>query len=249
MGKGDTLTMKISVMLPAYQEAENLKIILPELKNTLDKMMSLQDYEIIVVDTMESMDTAEKVCEDNGARYVHRRGGNSYGDAIRTGINEALGYYFVVMDADGSHSPKDIKRFYEVMLSEKCDLVIGSRYCEGGDTDNPRILKFMSWVLNITYRVLFRLNVKDVSDSYRMYKSSQIKELRLECDNFDIVEEILIKLNIKNKLFKIIEVPIYFNKRAYGTSKRDLGRFIISYISTIRKLKRIEKNSMKEEQR
>ena len=236
--------MKISVMLPAYQEAENLKNILPVLKDVLCRTFSEGEYEILVVDTMQPMDDTEEVCRENGVRHIRRRGGDRYGDAIRTGIAEAHGEYFVLMDADGSHSPEDIARFYEVMRQGNCDLVIGSRYCKGGDTDNPFILKFMSWALNVTYRVLFGLKVKDVSDSFRMYKTEQIRELELECENFDIMEEILIQLNIRNKGFRIVEVPIYFNKRAAGTSKRSLLKFIVSYLGTIRRLKQIEKRTV-----
>ena len=182
------------------------------------------------------MDNTEEICKKYGAKYVNRRGGNFYGDAIRTGFDEAYGKYIVVMDADGSHGPDDIVRLYDAMRSGKPDLVIGSRYCKGGNTDNNFVLKAMSWILNFTYRVAFGLKVKDMSDSFRLYKAEQAKRLSLECDNFDIVEEILIKLYLSKKGFTITEVPIYFNKRQGGKSKRDLGKFILSYAHTMNKL-------------
>lgn len=99
----------------------------------------------------------------------------------------------------------------------------------------------MSWMLNVAYRVIFNLKVKDVSDSFRMYKSEQIKALQFECDNFDIVEEILIKLNLAAASFRVKEVPISFNKRAAGESKRDLLKFIKSYFVTMRRLLDIQR--------
>lgn len=120
--------MKISVVLPAYLEAENLKNILPSIHEALKKL----EHEIIVVDTMESMDDTQEICDRNQARYVARRNGNLYGDAIRTGFEEAEGKYIVVMDADGSHDPNEIVNFYTAMKTEKYDLIIGSRYCKGG---------------------------------------------------------------------------------------------------------------------
>lgn len=228
--------MTISVVLPAYQEAENLKNILPNIHTVLAEV----EHEILVIDTMTPMDDTPAVCREHNTRYIPRTGGNLYGDAIRTGFASASGTYTVIMDADGSHDPKEILNFLRAMDQGETDLVIGSRYCKGGYTDNNFILRFMSWVLNVTYRVLFGLKVKDVSDSFRMYKTAQIQQLKLECDNFDIVEEILIKLSYTFQPYVIRELPISFNKRAAGESKRDLVKFIISYLTTIRKLLRIK---------
>lgn len=233
--------MTISVVLPAYQEAENLKNILPNIHEVLKDV----DHEVLVIDTMEPMDNTEEVCRENHTRYIPRTGGNLYGDAIRTGFASATGKYTVIMDADGSHDPREILNFLEVMEQGKTDLVIGSRYCKGGYTDNNFILRFMSWALNVTYRVFFGLKVKDVSDSFRMYKTQQIQQLQFECDNFDIVEEILIKLSYSFDPYIIRELPISFNKRVAGESKRDLVKFIISYITTIRKLLRIKHSTVK----
>ncbi len=233
--------MKISVILPAYLEAENLVNILPLIHSALRDL----DYEILVVDTMNPMDNTREICIKNGARYISRRNGNLYGDAIKTGFEDADGEYLVVMDADGSHNPKDIVTFYEKMSTGEYDIIIGSRYCKGGYTDNPAVLILMSWVLNVAYRVAFNLKVKDVSDSFRMYKSEQIKNLRFECDNFDIVEEILIKLSLTVTPFRVKEVPISFNKRAAGESKRDLIKFIKSYFVTMRKLLAIKRKVTK----
>lgn len=233
----------ISVVLPAYQEAENLRMILPKLKEALEKTGA--GYEVLVIDTVEKMDDTQEVCLANGVTYVTREGGNLYGDAMRTGFAKAAGEYIVVMDADGSHDPNDILRFYEEMQKEHWHLVIGSRYCKGGYTDNNFVLKTMSWMLNVTYRIVFGLNVQDVSDSYRMYQADLLKKLVLECNNFDIVEEILIKLHYTNNPFLVKEVPISFNKRVAGESKRDLLKFIFSYFTTMRKLLGM-KNSAKE---
>ena len=233
--------MTISVVLPAYQEAENLKNILPNIHAVLKDV----EHEILVIDTMTPMDDTEAICRKNNTRYVPRTGGNLYGDAIRTGFASATGKYTVIMDADGSHDPREILNFLSVMEQGQTDLVIGSRYCKGGYTDNNFILRFMSWALNVTYRVFFGLKVKDVSDSFRMYKTQQIQQLQFACDNFDIVEEILIKLSYSFDPYIIRELPISFNKRVAGESKRDLVKFIISYITTIRKLMQIKRGTTK----
>ena len=233
----------ISVVLPAYEEEKNLINILPQIKTIL--INNRLEYEILVVDTMKPMDNTCLVCEKNGVTYVLRENGNNYGDAIRTGFSKANGEYIVVMDADGSHDPKEIPVFYDAIQNPNIDVVIGSRYCKGGYTENNFILKFMSWALNVTYRLLFSLKVKDVSDSFRMYRAEQIKNLELECDDFDVVEEILIKLSLYNKPFVAEEIPISFNKRVEGKSKRDLIKFIFSYIKTIKRLMIIRRGYIK----
>lgn len=232
--------MDISIVLPAYQEAENLKSILPRLRKVLEKK-DLQ-YEILVIDTMTPMDDSKKICEENNVCYIPRKNGNLYGDAIRTGFSKGQGKFLVVMDADGSHNPEDVLRFYDEMEKGKYNLIIGSRYCKGGYTDNNFILRFMSYVLNLTYRVLFGLRVKDVSDSFRMYRTEDLRKITLECDNFDIVEEILIKLHFQIGGFTVKEIPISFSKRVAGESKRDLVKFIFSYLQTISKLMKIKRN-------
>ena len=194
---------------------------------------------------MEPLDGTEDICnlyKDSCVKYIPRRGGNFYGDAIRTGIEESDGDYLIILDADGSHNPKDILRLYDEIKKNDFDVVIGSRYMKGGYTDNNFILRLMSYVLNVTYRLLFKLNVKDVSDSYRIYNLSKLKNIKLKCDNFDIVEEILIRLKRTYSDIKISEIPISFNKRVYGESKRDLFKFIFSYFKTIYRLKKMEKD-------
>lgn len=120
-------------------------------------------------------------------------------------------------------------------------MVIGSRYCKGGYSDNPVVLKTIYIVLNVAYRILFQIPVRDVSDSYRMYQAGKLKEICLICNNFDIVEEILIKLRYADSSFKVKEIPVSFHKRVNGKSKRNLLKFILSYILTMKHLLQLKK--------
>lgn len=235
--------MNLSVVLPAYKEAENLKTLLPQIKR---KLMEINiEHEILVIDAMNEIDNTKKVCQENNVIYVNRKNGDSYGDAIRTGIKEANNEYLLIMDADGSHSPDELYKLIEEC--EKNDIVIGSRYIKNGKTENNIILIFMSWMVNVAYRIFLNIKVKDISNSLRIYRTKDIKYIELESNNFDIVEEILIKLCLKNKDYKIKEVPITFRKRREGKSKRKLGKFILSYINTMKKLIKIRKMSLKNE--
>ncbi|GAP71534.1 glycosyl transferase family protein [Candidatus Symbiothrix dinenymphae] len=228
--------MELSIVIPAYKEAENLDIILPKIKEAVKGI----DHEIIIIDTMEAMDNTEAVCTKHAVKYFHREGGNTYGDAIRTGFQKAAKEYLLVMDADGSHSPDDFHKMFEDCADY--DLTIGSRYVKGGKTDNPAILVFMSQVVNVCYRIVLGVKVKDVSNSFRVYRTKDVQKLHLDCSNFDLVEEILIKLSINNKNYRIREVPTSFKKRMYGESKRDLVMFAFSYIGSLSKLVKIKAN-------
>ena len=230
--------MILSVVLPCYQEADNLDNLLPKIKSILSDMGV--ESEILVIDTMTEMDNTRNICDKYDVKYIPRSGGNSYGNAIRTGIEKADGKYILFMDSDGSHNPEDIQRLYSTIVNQNDDIVIGSRYIKGGSTENPFVLVFMSYLLNISYKIVFNLNIKDVSNSFRIYDFDKLKNIKLECDNFDIVEEILIKEKNKHKKLKISEIPISFNKRMYGESKRDLINFIFSYLGTMAKLKKLQ---------
>jgi dolichol-phosphate mannosyltransferase len=225
--------IKISIIIPSYLEEENLKFILPRLKDELTDIG--EPFEILVIDTMQSMDNTKNVCLLNNAKYIPRENGNYYGDAIRTGIKLAKGEYTIIMDADGSHSPEFIQNLYR--SKKDCGIVIASRYIEGGSTDNNRILILMSYLTNVSYGVILNLHYKDISNSFRLYSTNYLKDLSLKCKNFDIVEEILYKIKKKHKNIRIIEIPYSFRKRMFGHTKRDLLFFVISYGITIIKLR------------
>ena len=103
--------MKLSLILACYLEEENLRLLLPRLVNEL---ITIGDtFEILIIDTMQSMDNTKDVCIENNATYISREMGNNYGDAIRTGIKYAQGEYTIFMDADGSHSPEFVHNLYK----------------------------------------------------------------------------------------------------------------------------------------
>lgn len=230
--------MKLSVLLPSYNEAENLKELIPQIKENLGKIREIE-YEILIVDSMEQLDNTESICKENDVKYYRREKGDNYGDAIRTGIKNAQNDYLLIMDADGSHSPKELGKL--INDCKNYDITIGSRYTKEGKTENGIILVLMSWIVNLVYRICLHIKVKDISNSLRIYKVEDLKKIKLECNNFDIVEEILIKLCLNNKNYKIREVPITFEKRKKGKSKRKLGKFILSYITTIKNLIKMRK--------
>jgi dolichol-phosphate mannosyltransferase len=227
------LTCSLSVVLPSYNEEENLRLLLPRIRQACAALTDA--HEIIVVDTIAPMDGTPELCAEEEIAYLNRTGGDSYGDAIRTGIAAAKGRFVICMDADGSHPPHFLADLYE--RREEADIVVASRYVEGGFTENAAVLVWMSWIVNIGYRVVLGLKCKDVSNSFKLYPGAALKALELRCNNFDIVEEILYKMVKANPQFRIMEVPFSFKKRMFGQTKRNLFAFIFSYLVTLSRLR------------
>jgi len=222
----------LSIVLPAYREEENLRVFLPRVRAAARALPI--ETEVLVIDTATPLDATADVCRRDGARHLARGPTNAYADAVRTGIAAARGQWILFMDADGSHSPELIPALFARRLD--ADVVIASRYVEGGHTENSRVLVLMSWIVNACYRVVLGLRVKDVSNSFKLYRADWLRELELRCDNFDVIEEILYKLRVGYGA-RMVEVPATFRKRMFGETKRNLVAFMLSYVVTLVRLR------------
>ena len=225
--------MAVSIVILAYKEAENLRILLPQIKESATKFE--EEYEIVIIDAAEPGDDTPAVCEENGARYVNQRY-PGFGGAFRTGIEEAKNEKFLILDGDGSHKPEYIPDLYN-LFNTGADIVIGSRYMKGGKTDDAKSSVLMSKTLNFCYRLALGLKATDLSTDYRMYHTEDLKRVGpiLKCRNYDILEEVLLRIKLLKKPNKLVikETPIYFDKRLFGESKRQLLKFIWSYFKTL----------------
>ncbi len=237
--------MGISTVLLSYQEAENLRVLIPKIIKELTLIG--EPYEIIVIDTEQKTDDTDQVCATFHARYVNQKY-PGFGGAFRTGIECANYDKFLILDSDGSHDPKYIPDLYHA-FQQGADLVIGSRYTKGGKTNDSLPSIMMSRTLNFIFRMVLDIQASDISTDYRLYKTNQLKNIKLTCRNYDILQEVLLQLKLQKPDFCIKEVPIVFQKRLYGESKRQLMRFIISYLKTLIKLIQIRTNARYQMQR
>ena len=233
-GKGlDTVDLKrgLSVSLLTYKEGENLKVLLPQIKEALG-LFDLE-YEIVVVDTEKALDDTPAVCEEHGCRYVNQRY-PGFGGAFKTAIECAAYDKFLILDGDGSHPPRYIPDMLRLFANGDYDVVIGSRYVKGGKTNDSKSSVLMSKILNTVFRIALGIKAHDISTDFRIYRTSQLKQVSLEKENYDVLQEVLLKIKLANgNALRIGEVPISFEKRLYGESKRRLIPFIISYIKTL----------------
>ena len=191
---------------------------------------------------MDPLDDTEAVCVQNDVIHIRRSGGNSDGDAVRSGIQRSRGRFVLLMDADGSHNPQVVLELWR--SRDKAEIVIGSRYVKGGATENPAVLIFMSRILNYAYQIAFHLPASDVSNSLRLYRGQQLRSLHLVSNNFDIVEEILIRLVSGRTHSTVLEIPMTFEQRKAGESKRNLPAFMLSYLSSMRRMQRFRREEL-----
>lgn len=222
--------MGISVILLAANEAENLKVLFPKIIMNLQKTGA--EYEILLIDSAYATDETPEICAlYPKVRYINQEEPR-YAGAFRTGIRYANLDHILVLDADGSHNPDVIPAIYE-KSKEGCDLVIGSRYCKGGKTNDAFLSFLMSQILNFIMRQVVGVRARDISTSFRMYRTVLLKSVHLVCTNYEVLEEVILRMKKSKKSLSIAEVPIVFEKRMYGQSKRRLFSFILTYIKTI----------------
>jgi len=218
----------ISVILPAYNEALNLQGLLPQLHAVLRPIVS--DYEILVIDRPMPGDDSVAICSEQGAHY-YTANEVGYGSALRMGIGLARGQHILVMDADGSHPVSLIPALYEAI--QHADMVIASRYVQGGKTHDTQLNIMLSKLLNGMVRLLFVCPIKDVSSSFRMYDGGKLRGLSLNARHFNIPLEILFRMQKTYPDCRIVEVPMEFQKRRQGISKRSYVVFARAYASTL----------------
>ena len=223
--------MELTVVIPSYEESENLAIIIPELKYKLSKLTF--NHEILVIDSLDGCELTKYLCEFHSIKYARRKGDNSYGAAIKTGLYLSTGEYLLVMDADGSHEINTISAMWD--SRDPNLIVVASRYVDGGTTENPGYLIALSWLVNFVFRIFLGVYCKDMSNSFRLYPGPALRDMSLISKNFDIIQEMIMLTTYKHKM-KILELPTRFQKREYGRSKRNLLVFAVSYGLTLARL-------------
>lgn len=222
------MTSKKVVIIPTYNEKENIQKIIREVLKLKD------NFHILVVDDGSPDGTGSIVKglqkEFPESLYILEREEKSgLGSAYIAGFNWSLerGYEFIIeMDADFSHNPKDLPRLYAA-CKKGADLAIGSRYCNGVSVVNWPIGRVvMSYYASTYVRKVLGMKVFDTTAGFKCYR----REV-LETIDFDNIKmrgygfQIEMKYNAYKLGFKIEEVPIIFIDRTEGTSKMSSGIF------------------------
>jgi len=235
--------VKISIVIPTYNESQNLPVLIGQLVNVFKKHKI--NGTIIIVDD-NSPDGTGIVADDLSKKetivhVIHRHEKLGIGSAYIRGIeyaNEKIASDVVfTMDSDLSHDPECIPDFIKLCI-KGCDVVVGSRYIENGEIENwPFHRKIISKGANLLASTVLGVNIHDMTTGYRCYTKKVIQTIDLnsiKSDGYSFLEEILFRC--AEKKFIICETPIVFHDRKHGKSK--LSRYeMVKFLITILRLK------------
>src|SRR3989338_1253929 len=216
---------QIAVVIPAWNEKENLDLLLPALKEVLVGMGVTA--EIVVIDG-GSRDGTRETAEKRGARVILQTE-PGYGGALRTGFAATTASYIVTMDADLSHRPVFLEEFWR--RRDEAEELIASRYVAGGRADMGWFRRLLSHILNKTYSRVLSLSIRDLSSGFRMYRREVFAGLSPSAQDFDILEEILIRVHAEG--WRILEVPFQYMARGSGRSHARLFKFGLALLKTL----------------
>ncbi|KAJ3390109.1 dolichol-P-mannose synthesis [Entophlyctis sp. JEL0112] len=225
---------KYSVLLPTYNERENLPIITWMLvKSFKDNEL---DFEIIIIDDASpdgTLEVAKELQKTFGEQYIvlrPRAGKLGLGTAYVHGIQNATGNYVFIMDADMSHHPSFIPAFIKKQKEGNYDVVTGTRYALGGGVHGWDLRrKLTSRVANYLADVLLTPGVSDLTGSYRLYKKDVLARMIAATKSKGYVFQMEMMVRARQMNFTIAEVPITFVDRVYGESKLGAAE-IVGYL-------------------
>ncbi|TMP93439.1 MAG: glycosyltransferase family 2 protein [Verrucomicrobia bacterium] len=209
--------MKVSIVIPCYNEKPTIEKIVEAVR-----LAAISSREIIIVDDF-SQDGTRAVLEEKVSqmvdRIIYHQVNRGKGAALRSGFAAATGEIILVQDADLEYSPEDYPALLEPLMSDKADVVFGSRFMGGRP---HRVLFFWHMVgnkfLTLLSNMFTNLNLTDMQTGYKAFKAPLIKSIQIEEDSFSVEPEIVAK--VAKLGCRIFEVGISYYGRTYEEGKK-----------------------------
>ncbi len=231
---------QVSVIIPTYNESENIIQILKSIGEHLPKDV---EVEAIVVDD-NSPDGTGKIVEDyiadtrNEAGYavevIHRKTKSGLSSAILDGIKHSSGETVVIMDSDFSHPPKIIPQLVEEIKSSKYDIVIASRFVPGGAINGwSTKRKLISKTAKGIAKAGLGVNESDPMSGFFAFRRKILEGIKFDAIGYKMLLELL----VKTKGSKVKEIPYTFTDRTRGSSKLDSST-MLDYVKSVWRLYR-----------
>ncbi len=222
---------QLAIVIPAWNEKENLELLLPALKEVV--AIIGVTAEIVVADG-GSRDGTRQAAERRWACVVIPKD-PGYGSALLAGFAATSAPYIVTMDADLSHRPVFLEEFWR--RRDEAEVLIASRYVPGGRADMSRFRRWLSHILNRTYSRVLSLPLRDLSSGFRMYHRDVLMGLTLVARDFDMLQEILIRVHAEG--WRILEIPFRYMSRGSGRSHVRLFKFGWAFAKTLVRMWRL----------
>ena len=213
-----------------YNEEDNVLITLNEVKKVLE---TYQSYQILTVDDGSNDQTLallEEYASKNPELVVLKHPVNmGMGRALRTGFEKAEGDVIITLDADLSYEPHYITELIQELHKNHLDIVIGSQYMDGGETEDiPFIRLFVSKMANRIVGYALDKNISTVTGILRAYRKEVIDSIEIEATGTEINPEILSKAIAIG--FEVKEIPVKLKGRKLGESKVQFRSTTISHL-------------------
>lgn len=207
--------MKLSVVIPVYNEAKSIQEILRRVQATE------LPWEIIVVDDGSqdgTRDILQQMDGQNGIRVILHEQNQGKGAAVRTGLSAARGDVILIQDADLEYDPRDYPILLRPIEEGIADVVYGSRFLGGP----RRVVMFWHMVANflltLMTNILYNTILSDMETGYKVFRRQVIEGMPLHAKRFDFEPEFTAK--VLKRHYRIFEVPISFNPRDYSEGKK-----------------------------
>jgi dolichol-phosphate mannosyltransferase len=228
--------MKLSIIIPSYNEAENITETIKGLYTVLLKEMV--DHEILVIDDNSNDNTTSVLDTLCGSipslQYYTNSGPNGFGYAVRYGLERFSGDCVAIMMADLSDDPNDLVKFYRE-LQKGYDCVFGTRWTKGGKTYGyPFLKKLINRLANNIVRISLGIRYNDCTNAFKLYKRETIMGLMpLLSPHFNLTLELPLKAIVRGYTYSVL--PNNWRNRKHGISKlkiKEMGSryfFILLY--------------------
>ena len=228
---------KLSVIIPAKNESENLQSCIGGIVEVLKKNQI--NHEVLVIDDGSTDNTPmviKKISHQYPTvRYIKNTGDNGFGRAVRLGLEKFTGDAVAIMMADQSDSPKDLVKYWKCLL-DGSDCAFGSRFIRGSRVlDYPLIKLIANRIINTMIRITFNIQSNDITNAFKMYRRNVIEGCNpLISPHFNLTVEIPLKAVIRGYSYKVL--PISWKNRTHGETKlklKEMGSryfFIIAYL-------------------
>jgi glycosyltransferase involved in cell wall biosynthesis len=225
--------MKLSVIIPVYNEKKTLEQL-------LEKVLAVPlEKEVIIVDDFSRDGSRELLKNMNrtGVITIFHDVNRGKGAAIKTGLQYVTGDAVIIQDADLEYDPNDYLRLIEPIKSGAADVVYGSRF--SGKTEKMSFAHLIgNKVLTMAVNLLYGTNLTDMETCYKMVRTPLIKSIKLKANRFDLEPEITSKLLKCGK--KIVELPISYHGRDWTEGKKITWRDGISALWSIIKFRFVD---------
>jgi len=211
--------MKISVIIPCYNEEKFIENLLRKVSTSLKKF----DHEIIIVNDFSS-DESKLIIEsleiENSKLFNHEENLGK-GAALRTGIQNSIGEIIIIQDADLEYDPNEYGKLIQPIIDDLADVVYGSRFRSG---DRSRVLFFWhslgNQFLTFLSNMFTNLNLTDMETCYKVFRGEILRSISIEENRFGFEPEITAKISKIRPRLRIYEVGISYYGRTYEEGKK-----------------------------